>query len=151
MIKFFHTLYEFDPVQNLFNKCRYQTGSAANQFPDRLKIEKREVDHLNCEIVLTEFNGIKWNLITGLQPVTPGYFTGNKRVFNGTRKTEMLLIHNNGLTGEFHLYHFPGFDTKTARQRIKAAKDFISFLNKKRGNRRNDRPDIFLNINAGQI
>jgi hypothetical protein len=153
MIKFSDTVYLFDPVQCVFHKDKYQNNfEASNQFPDRLRLEKRQIEYLSCDLVLTQYNGVKWNLITGLQPVRqmPGIFTGNKKLFN-IGKTEMLVIHNNGLTGVFHLYHFPNYDTKTARQRIKAAKDFILFLNKKKGNRGNDRPDIFTNINAGQI
>ena len=145
MIKYNTTLYEFDPVQSIFCKSNYQKDiEASNQFPDCLRIEKRKIEYLNCDLVLTEFNGMRWNLITGLQPVKsrPGYFVGNKLLndnsqFNTnnyqSRKREMLLIHNNGLTGQLYLYHFPNYDTKTATQRIKAAKDFILFLNKKIG------------------
>ena len=145
MIKYNTTLYEFDPVQSIFHKSNYQTDiEASNQFADRLRIEKRKIEYLNCEIVLTEYTGIRWNLITGLQPVKskPGYLIGNKLLNNSSRfninnyqirKREMLLIHNNGLTGQLFLYHFPNYDTKTATQRMKAAKDFILFLNKKIG------------------
>ena len=145
MIKYNTTLYEFDPVQSIFHKSNYQTDiEVSNEFPDRLRIEKRKIEYLNCDMVLTEFTGIRWNLITGLQPVKsrPGYLVGNKLLTDNTgfntnsyqiRKREMLLIHNNGLTGQLFLYHFPNYDTKTATQRMKAAKDFISFLNKKIG------------------
>lgn len=153
MIKFSDTVYDFDPVQCIFHKRKYQTDiEASNQFPDLLKFENRKIEYLNCHIVLVYYNGSKWNLITGLHPLNqmPGIFAGNRKIFN-TGKTEMLVIRNNGLTGQFHLYHFPNYDTKTARQRIKAAKNFISFLHKKKGNRGNDRPDIFMNINAEQI
>lgn len=141
MIKFSETLYEFDPVQTIFHKSNYQTDIAvSNQFPVRIRIEERRIEYLNCDILLTGFNGLRWNLITGLQPVKskPGYFIGNKLteyncIRNGARKTEMLVIHNNGLTRQLYLYHFPNYDTRTALQRMKAAKDFISFLNKKIG------------------
>ncbi len=145
MIKYNTTLYEFDPVQSIFHKSNYQTDiEASNEFPDRIRIEKRKIEYLNCDIVLTEYTGIRWNLITGLQSVKsrPGYLVGNKLLNDNSRfdtntyqirKREMLLIHNNGLTGHLYLYHFPNYDTKTATQRMKAAKDFISFLNKKIG------------------
>jgi hypothetical protein len=145
MIKFSETGYDLDPVQSIFHKSNYQTDiEASNQFPARIRMEKREIEYLNCDIILTEFNGLRWNLITGLQAVKsePGYFIGNKivndtsRVFTNNyqkRKTEMLVIHNNGLTGQLHLYHFRNYDLLTTTQRMKAAKDFISFLNKKIG------------------
>ena len=140
MINFSCTLYEFDPVQSIFHKSNYQTDiDISNQFPDRIRIEKRKIEYLNCDIVLTEYNGMRWNLITGLKPVKlrSGYYVGNKVVSNYTgqrsRKTEMVIIQNNGLTGELLFYHFPNYDTNTAAQRLKAAKDFISFINKKIG------------------
>ena len=145
MIKYNTTLYEFDPVQSIFCKSNYQTDiEASNQFPDRLRIEKRKIEYLNCDIVLTEFNGLRWDLITGLQPIksNPDYLVGNRLLSDNSRyftnkyqnrNTEMLLVHNNGLTGQLYLYHFPNYDTRTAPQRMKAAKDFISCLNKKIG------------------
>lgn len=135
MIKFSDTVYEFDPVQTIFHKNKYQSDfEASNQFPGLIRIEKRQIEYLNCNIVLTAFIGLKWNLITGLHSIDqmPGYFVGNKKLFS-TGKTEMLLIHNNGLTGELHLYHFQNYDTKTARQRIKAAKQFLKIIYKKIG------------------
>lgn len=140
MINYNTILYVFDPVQTIFNKSIDQNEISV-EFPDRLRIEKRQIEYLNCEIVLTQFTGIKWNLITGLQPVPlmPGYLVGNKLLNNNGifgvckkgLKREMLLIHNDGLKGELYLYHFPGYDTKTAAQRIRSAKNFITFLEKK--------------------
>ena len=140
----FHTIhYEFDPVQSIFYKSDYQRDvEHSNQFPDRLKLERRKIQYLNCDIVLTEYSGYRWNLITGLQPVKryPGYLIGNRVLnsmnpFNSYRnaKREMLVIHNNGLTGHLNLYHFPNYDPKTAIQRMRAAIDFISFLDIKKG------------------
>lgn len=76
MIKYNTILYEFDPVQGVFNKSNYQTDiEVSNPFPDRIRLEKRRLPYLNCEIVLTRFTGIRWNLITGLKPIglEPGY------------------------------------------------------------------------------
>lgn len=144
MINFSATLYGFDPVQCIFQKSNYQTDiEASNQFPNRIRIEKRKIEYLNCDIVLTEFTGIRWNLITGLQPVKkhPGYLVGNKVLKHSSclsygfkkRETEMLVIHNNGLTGKLILYHFPNYDTNTSKQRMNIAKEFISILSKKIG------------------
>lgn len=136
MIKYNTTLYEFDPVQSIFHKSNYQTDiEASNEFPDCLRIEKRKIEYLNCDIVLVEFSGIKWNLITGLQPVksNPGYLLGNKLLTDNSRfntnnfknrKREMLLIHNKGLTGQLYLYHFPNYDTRTAPQRNEGCQRF---------------------------
>ena len=61
MIKYNTTLYEFDPVQSIFHKYNYQTDiEASNEFPDRIRIEKRKIEYLNCDIVLTEFTGINY-------------------------------------------------------------------------------------------
>lgn len=137
MINYNTTLYEFDPVLEIFNKSNYQTDiEISNFFPDRIRIEKRKIEYLNCEIILTGFNGTRWNVITGLKAAKsePGYFVGNKFLYSQSgKKTEMLLIHINGLAGKLHIYHFPNFDTRTANQRMKTAKDFISFINKKIG------------------
>lgn len=140
MINYNEIVYEFDPVYAIFNKSNYQSDiEVSNQFPDRIRIEKRVTENLHCKIVLAAFTGKFWNLITGLLPISsfPGYFVGNiliSQTYNkSSRKTEMAVIHNNGLAGELLIYHFPNFDMRTAAQRMKAAKDFISFLNKKIG------------------
>ncbi len=143
MIKYNSILYEFDPVQSIFHKSECQKNiETSNQFPDRLRLERRRIEYLNCDTVLTEFTGFRWNLITGLHNVKryPGYVVGN-RVLNpnssikGYRNfiREMLVIHNNGITGYLNLYHFPNYDPKTAIQRMRAAIDFISFLDIKKG------------------
>jgi hypothetical protein len=138
MIEYIKIGYEYDPVQSIYHKSRYQDDIAlTSEFPSPIRIEKRQVLNINCDLVLTHLSGFKWPLITGLTPVTSshGYYLGN-RVLSGpgnSKKTAMLVLHNDAMKGKLNIYYFPEFDTRTMEQRYISVKQFIAYISKSIG------------------
>lgn len=131
MIEYIKIRYAFDPVQAVYHKSKIQDDhNLAGQFPDLIRIERNQSQHIRCNIVLSRFSGIRWQLITGLVPVEPcsSYYVGNQVVSpaDAKKKTAMIIANTNVQAGEMIIYLFPDYDVNGMEKRCAAARSFIS-------------------------
>lgn len=130
MIEFIKIWYDFDPVQDVFHKSKKQDDhECAAQFPDLIRIERNQSTHIRCNVILTQFTGVRWRLITGLVPVEAcsSFYVGNQ-VTNGPgdrKKTAMIITNNKPEAGKMVVYLFPDYDPNGYEKRCAAARHFI--------------------------
>lgn len=122
------TTYTYCPVWVLYNKNQ----ELKNHLPQRVRLQQKKRSDLNCTTILQEFINDKWELVTGLKPLSVNklFSVGNIVSYNkGKKKTELIVLQNQPLQGNLTIYSFGG-DVSNAKKRNRFAIEFVTYLKK---------------------